>query len=89
MTKLTEYLCCCCFFVVFCCCCFLDDPRGLSAPAHGLYTGTWPLFSNIFANQSQILTGASLGQGDINLYKKNGLGHMNQMAAMPIYGNFL
>ena len=49
------------------------DPRGLSAPAPGLYTCIWPPFSNIFwnrlANQSQILCGASLGRGNESLYK--------------------
>ena len=77
MTKLTEDLCCCCcccvvVFVFFVVIVFINDPRGLSVPAHGLYTCTWPLFSNSLANQSQILSGASLGQfmGHKFIFKK-------------------
>ena len=40
------------------------------------------LLRNHFANQSQILCGASLGRGNDILH----LGHMTKMAATPIYG---
>ena len=46
------------------------------------------LLWNRFANQSQILCGASLGRGNESLYKY-GPGHMTKMAAMTIYGKNL
>ena len=42
------------------------------------------LLRNRFANQSQILCGASLCRGN-NIFSRH-LGHMTKMAAMPIYG---
>ena len=68
-------------------------PRGLSAPALGLNTCIWPLFSNIFFSETdwpikakfRVEPPREVGR---NVYI-NGTSHMTKMAAMLIYGKNL
>ena len=55
----------------------LFDPRGLSAPAPGLYTCILPLFSNIFLSEN--------GWPINGTFHVEPFGHMTKMTAMPIY----
>ena len=69
------------------------DPRGLSAPAPGLYTCVWLLFSNVFFSQTAWPIIAKFHveppwEGGPKVYI-NGPGHMTKMAATPIYGKNL
>ena len=62
----------------------------LSALALGVYTCTWPLFSNISFSETAWPIKAkfnveSPAQGGTKFYI-NSPGHMTKMAAMPIYG---
>ena len=58
------------------------DPQGLYVPVLRLYICIRPLISNIFfTNQSYILCGASMADGQNNI---NGLGHMTKMAGVLI-----
>ena len=66
------------------------DPRGLSAPALGLYTCKYSLFSNIFFSETAWPIKPKFyvvppWEKGTKVYIK-GLGHMTKMAAMPIYG---
>ena len=69
------------------------DPRGLSAPAPGLYTCIYPLFSKIV---SSILAWPVKykfyveppWKGGKKVYI-NGPGHMTMLATTPIYGKNL
>ena len=69
------------------------DPRGLSAPALGLYTCIYPLFSKFISSITAWPIKAKFyveppweGGKKVNI---NGLGHMTKMAATPIYGKNL
>ena len=69
------------------------DPRGLSAPAPGLYTCTEPLFSNIFFSETAWPINAKFHVEPFWEERRkvyiNDPGHMTEMAAMPIYGKNL
>ena len=69
------------------------DPRGLSAPALGLYTCIYPLISKIISSITALPIKAKFyveppWEGGKKVYI-NGLGHMTKMAATPIYGKNL
>ena len=67
------------------------DPRGVSAPAPGLYTCIWPPFSKIFSTETarpikvKFYVEPPPWEGGTKVFI-NGPGHMTKMAAMPIYG---